>query len=221
MDPEMEMDLDLEACERARLARDAAFDGRIFIAVLTTGIYCRPICPSRTSRRENVRFYRTGQEAVAAGFRACLRCRPETAPGSPAWSGSSSTVRRALRLIQDGALRDESLGELAERLGVSPRHLGRLFQKHVGASPRAVALAWRLREAHRLICETDSPMSRVAAAAGYGSVRRFNDAIRRHYGRSPSEIRRSPGLPGGNAAQDGVGNSHPVEVSFEMLARGG
>jgi AraC family transcriptional regulator, regulatory protein of adaptative response / DNA-3-methyladenine glycosylase II len=183
------MELDLEVCDRARLARDARFDGRFFIAVLSTGIYCRPICPSRTARRENVRFFRTGPEAVAAGFRACLRCRPEAAPGTPAWGGSSATVSRALRLIADGALQDGSVAQLSERLGVSLRHLDRLFRKHLGASPAAVARARRLEVAGRLLCETDFSMARVAAASGYQSVRRFNDSVRRAFRRTPSEIR--------------------------------
>ena len=134
-------ELDARVCDRARLARDARFDGRFFIAVLSTGIYCRPICPSPTARRENVRYFRSAEEAVAAGFRACLRCRPETVPGTPAWTGTATTVSRALRLITEGALQTESVAGLSERLGVSARHLNRLFRAHLGASPIAVARA--------------------------------------------------------------------------------
>ena len=182
--------LDTRVCDRARLARDARFDGRFFIAVLSTGIYCRPICPSPTARAENVRYFRSAEEAVAAGFRACLRCRPETAPGTPAWNGTATTVSRALRLITEGALQSESLAGLSERLGVSARHLSRLFRTHLGASPIAVARAWRLQFAKQLISDTDLPMSRVALASGFRSVRRFNDSIRELYGRTPSDLRR-------------------------------
>ncbi|HYR45740.1 MAG TPA: AlkA N-terminal domain-containing protein, partial [Thermoanaerobaculia bacterium] len=182
--------LDARVCDRARLARDPRFDGRFFIAVLSTGIYCRPICPSPTARRENVRYFRSAEEAVAAGFRPCLRCRPETAPGTPAWNGTSSTVNRALRLITEGVLQAENVAVLSERLGVSARHLDRLFRIHLGASPIAVAKAWRLHFAKQLISDTDLPMSRVALASGFRSVRRFNDSIRKLYGRTPSELRR-------------------------------
>jgi len=182
--------LDARVCDRARLARDARFDGRFFIAVLSTGIYCRPICPSSTARRENVRYFTSAEEAVAAGFRPCLRCRPETAPGTPACNGTSTTVSRALRLITEGALQAESVAGLAQRLGVSARHLNRLFHAHLGSSPVAVARAWRLQFAKQLISDTDLPMFRVALASGFRSVRRFNDSIRGLYGRTPSELRR-------------------------------
>src|SRR6266508_4173678 len=138
------MDRDARVCDRARLSRDARFDGRFFIAVLSTGIYCRPICPSPTARRENVRYFRSAEQAVAAGFRPCLRCRPEAAPGTPAWKGTSSTVSRALRLIEEGALQEQSLAEIGRRLGVSARHLHRLLSIHLGPSPIAVAKTWRL-----------------------------------------------------------------------------
>jgi len=192
-------ELDTRACDRARLARDPRFDGRFFIAVLSTGIYCRPICPSPTARRANVRFFRSAAEAVAAGFRPCLRCRPETAPGTPAWNGTSTTVARALRLITEGAFLTRGVGELSRRLGVSPRHLDRLFTSHLGASPAAVVRTWRLNFAKELISDTDLPMSVVAQAAGFGSVRRFNDSIRALYGRTPTALRkmRRPSLRGG------------------------
>ncbi len=182
--------LNAKICDRARLARDARFDGRFFIGVVSTGIYCRPICPSPTARRENVRYFQTAGEAVAAGFRPCLRCRPETAPGTPAWNGTSTTVSRALRLITEGALQAENVSGLARRLGVSSRHLNRLFHAHLGSSPVAVARAWRLHFAKQLISDTDLPMFRVALASGFRSVRRFNDSIRSLYGRTPSQLRR-------------------------------
>src|SRR5579864_2554597 len=131
--------LDSEALERARLSRDPRFDGKFFIAVTSTGIYCRPVCPSPTSKSANVRYYATAAAAAEAGFRPCLRCRPEAAPGTPAWMGTSAVVRRALRLIDEGALDEDSVTTLAARLGIGPRHLLRLFARHVGASPIAVA----------------------------------------------------------------------------------
>ncbi|MGH9364620.1 MAG: AlkA N-terminal domain-containing protein [Thermoanaerobaculia bacterium] len=184
------MELDARICDRARLARDARFDGLFFIGVLSTGIYCRPICPSPTAKRVNLRYFRSAEEAVTAGFRPCLRCRPESAPGTPAWKGTSATVSRALRLITEGALQDHTVAELSERLGVSARHLHRLFLVHLGASPIAVMRTWRLQFAKQLISDTDLPMFRVAQASGFRSVRRFNDSIRRLYGRTPSSLRR-------------------------------
>lgn len=179
-----------EIYERARLARDARFDGQFFIGVRSTGIYCRPICPANAPKPENVRFFPSAAAAGEAGYRPCLRCRPECAPGTPAWGGTSATVRRGLRLISSGALDDGNVEKLADRLGVTSRHLRRLFTKHIGASPLAVAHTQRLQFAKRLIDETTLPMSRVSAAAGYGSVRRFNDAFRKTYGRSPRELRK-------------------------------
>ncbi len=177
-------------CERARLTRDARFDGRFFIGVKTTGIYCRPVCPVKMPKAQNVVFFASAAAASEAGFRPCLRCRPECAPGSPAWYGSSSTVRRGLRLIADGALDCGDVTQLAQRLGVTDRHLRRLFHKHLGASPVAVAHTQRLHFAKRLLDETSLTMTQVALAAGYGSVRRFNDQFKNTYGRSPRELRK-------------------------------
>ena len=178
-----------EIYERARLSRDPRFDGQFFVAVRTTGIYCRPICPAVAPKSENVSFFPTAAAAGEAGFRPCLRCRPECAPGTPAWNGTSTTVRRGLRLISSGALDGGSIEQLAERLGVTSRHLRRLFAEHVGASPLAVAHTQRLHFAKRLIDQTLLPLSEVAHAAGYGSVRRFNDTFRKTYGRTPRELR--------------------------------
>ncbi len=176
--------------ERARLSRDPRYDGRFFIAVVTTGIYCRPICPATPPKRENVRFYPSAAAAGEAGFRPCLRCRPETAPGTPAWQGTSTTVRRALRMIESGALNDGDVESLAERLGVTSRHLRRLFQQILGASPLAVAHTQRLHLAKRLIDQTGLPLSEVATLSGFGSVRRFNDTFSKTYKRSPRELRK-------------------------------
>ena len=183
--------LQSEVFERARLSRDARFDGQFYVGVKTTGIYCRPICPANSPKSENISFYPSAAAASEAGFRPCLRCRPESAPGTPAWSGTSTTVRRGLRLISGGALDDGNVEQLADRLGVTSRHLRRLFNKHVGASPQSVAHTQRLHFAKRLIDETTLPMQHIAVAAGYGSTRRFNDAFRKTYGKSPRDLRRA------------------------------
>lgn len=180
----------LAVCSRARLARDARFDGKFFIAVITTGIYCRPICRTRTSRETNVRYFRTAAAAAEAGFRPCLRCRPESSPGMPPWAGTQSTVSRALRLIGESGLDEGGVEALAARLGVGSRHLRRLFLRHLGAPPSAVAQTRRLHFAKKLIDETRLTMTEIAQASGFGCVRRFNAAIRKTYRRTPSEIRR-------------------------------
>ncbi|MBV8209533.1 MAG: DNA-3-methyladenine glycosylase 2 family protein [Burkholderiaceae bacterium] len=184
------MKLDQQLCSRARLARDARFDGKFFIAVLTTRIYCRPICPARTCKESNVIYFPTAAAAAEAGFRPCLRCRPECSPGCPAWYGTQTTVARALRLISENGLEDGGVDALADHLGVGARHLRRLFLKHLGASPSAVAQTRRLHFAKQLIDETALPMVQVAVAAGFGCVRRFNDAIRKVYRRTPTQLRR-------------------------------
>lgn len=191
-----------EIYERARLARDPRFDGRFYIGVKTTGIYCRPICPANLPRSENIDFYPTAAAAAEAGFRPCLRCRPETAPGTPAWSGTSTTVQRGLRLIANGALDDGGIEDLSDRLGVSSRHLRRLFRQHLGASPQMVAHTQRLHFAKQLLDDSDLPLHQVAVVAGYGSVRRFNDAFRNSYGRTPRDLRKVRKRPhtGGTAA---------------------
>jgi len=186
---ERKMDVDWKVCSRARLARDPRFDGKFFIGVLTTKIYCRPICRAPNAKEKNVRYFPTAAAAAEAGFRPCLRCRPECSPGTPAWQGTSSTVARALRLISEGALDNASVETLAEHLGVGSRHLRRLFLKHLGATPVAVAQTRRLHFAKKLIDETNLPMTQVALAAGFGSVRRFNGDIQKIYHRTPTQIR--------------------------------
>jgi AraC family transcriptional regulator of adaptative response / DNA-3-methyladenine glycosylase II len=185
------MDLDHAACYRATRTRDARFDGRFFVAVKTTGIYCRPVCPARTPRPENVHFYPSAAAAQEAGFRPCLRCRPETAPDLAAWRGTSNTVSRALSLIEMGALDAEDVESLAERLGVGERQLRRLFHRHLGASPIAVGQTRRVLLAKQLIHETKLPMAEVALAAGFGSVRRFNETFQKLFGRPPGALRRA------------------------------
>jgi AraC family transcriptional regulator of adaptative response / DNA-3-methyladenine glycosylase II len=184
--------LDADACYQALKARDARFDGRLFVGVTSTGIYCRPVCPASTAKRENCRFFASAAAAQEAGFRPCLRCRPETAPEHGSWNGSSNTVSRGLSLIASGALDedDASVDTLAERLGVGGRQLRRLFQQHLGASPIAVAQTHRVLFAKQLIHETSMPMAEVALAAGFGSVRRFNETFQALYARPPSALRR-------------------------------
>jgi AraC family transcriptional regulator of adaptative response/methylated-DNA-[protein]-cysteine methyltransferase len=182
-------ELDWEACNRARLARDPAFDGVFFTGVRTTRVYCRPVCRVRPARSENVVFFRTAAAAERAGFRPCLRCRPEAAPGSPAWNGTATTVARGMRLIEEGFLDEASVAELAGRLGVGPRHLLRLFLRHAGATPSEIAATRRVQRAKRLLDETAMPLSEIAFAAGFRSLRRFNDAFRATYGRPPSSFR--------------------------------
>lgn len=181
--------LDPGLCQQARRSRDRRFDGRFFIAVRTTGIYCRPVCPAPSPKESNVTYYPSASSAEEAGFRPCLRCRPETAPGTSPWLGTAPTVSRALRLIEAGALDSGSLEALADRLGVSSRHLRRLFLEHLGASPVRVAQTQRLQFAKRLIDETTLPLTDVAYAAGFGSVRRFHAVVQALYGRSPSALR--------------------------------
>jgi len=183
---------DADALYRAVRSRDRRFEGRFVLAVTSTGIYCRPGCPARIPARRNVRFLPSPAAAERAGFRPCRRCRPDASPDSAAWSGTAATITRALRLIDEGALDRSGVDALAERLGMTARHLRRLFMERLGAPPKAVALTRRAHFARRLLDETDLPMTAVATAAGFGSVRRFNGAIRRAFRCAPREFRRAP-----------------------------
>src|SRR5499427_7373243 len=185
-----DMNVDWRVCSRARLARDARFDGKFFIGVLSTKIYCRPICRSRTSKESNVRYFPTAAAAAEAGFRPCLRCRPECSPGTRAGTGTRNTVSRALQLMVESGLEDGGVEGLAERLGIGSRHLRRLFLRHLGATPSAVAHTRRRQFAKKLIDETSLPMGDVALSSGFGSVRRFNAGIRAVYHRTPTQLRR-------------------------------
>ncbi|MEH6570741.1 MAG: AlkA N-terminal domain-containing protein [Halioglobus sp.] len=185
--------LDIERCRLARLSRDSRFDGEFFIAVKTTGIYCRPICPVRPPAEKNVRYFRHAAQAAESGYRPCLRCRPESAPNSPAWRGSSTTVHRALELIAEGALNANTVNHLAERLGVGERYLRKLFARELGLSPLAVAQNQRLLFAKKLLVETELAITEVAFAAGYSSVRRFNSAVRNSFSTTPGALRKRRG----------------------------
>ncbi|MDQ3287965.1 MAG: helix-turn-helix domain-containing protein [Pseudomonadota bacterium] len=184
--------LDQRACEQARLSRDARFDGLFFTAVVTTGIYCRPVCPAPAPRRENVAYYPNAAAAEAAGFRPCLRCRPELSPGDGAWRRGDATVARALKLIDEGALAEQPLATLAERVGLGERQLRRIFVERLGASPTEVHSTRRLLFAKQLLTETSLPVTEVALAAGFASLRRFNAAFLDAYRMSPRELRRQP-----------------------------
>ena len=181
------------------MRRDRRYDGRFFSGVRTTGIYCRPVCPVRPAKGRNITFYPTAAAAEAAGFRPCLRCRPEAAPFSPAWQGSRATVHRAMRLIRDGVLDRESLDALAAHLGIGPRHLDRLFATHIGASPLQVARTLRVQRAKRLLDRTRLPMTEIADRAGFASLRRFNAVFAEVYGRPPTAIRATKKGPANRA----------------------
>ncbi|MGE5817491.1 MAG: DNA-3-methyladenine glycosylase 2 family protein, partial [Deltaproteobacteria bacterium] len=175
---------------QAMLARDHRFDGKFFVAVKTTGIYCRPICPARP-KRENLEFFPDAASAERAGYRPCLRCRPECAPLSPAWRGKQALVQRALKLIAKNELHHTSEEKFAARLGVSARHLRRLFTVEMGQTPKQISDHNRLNFARKLIVETRVPIMVVARTAGFGSLRRFNDAFRSRFQRPPSKLRRA------------------------------
>src|ERR1700742_1755168 len=187
---------DKEACYRALKSRDPRFDGLIFVGVTSTGIYCRPICPARTAKFENCNFFGSAAAAQDAGFRPCLRCRPEIAPDLASWRGTSNTVSRALALIAEGALDGEtnSVEKLAERLGLGERQLRRLFLQHLGASPISVAQTRRVLFAKQLIHDTQMPMTEVATAAGFSSLRRFNETFLNLFQRPPRALRRRGAL---------------------------
>jgi AraC family transcriptional regulator of adaptative response / DNA-3-methyladenine glycosylase II len=171
------------------MSRDPRFDGKFFTGVRSTRIYCRSICPVPTVKEKNVRYFPTSAAATEAGYRPCLRCRPESSPGTPAWLGTSNTVSRALCLIGENGLEEGGMEGLADRLGVGSRHLRRLFIRHLGAPPSVVAQTRRLHFAKKLLDETSLSMTNVAIASGFGSARRFNAAIRKTYRRTPTQIR--------------------------------
>ena len=181
--------MDDEHCYRAASSRDGRFDGAFFTAVITTGIYCRPSCPAVTPKRQNVRFYPTAAAAQEAGFRACKRCRPDAAPGSAEWVGRADVVARAMRLIGDGVVEREGISGLANRLGYSTRQLHRLVFAELGTGPLSLARARRVQHARMLLETTDLPVTEVAWASGFGSIRQFNDCIRLVYDLSPTDIR--------------------------------
>ncbi|MCW3844044.1 helix-turn-helix domain-containing protein [Micromonospora yasonensis] len=183
------MELDFERCYRAVDSRDQRFDGWFYTGVTSTGIYCRPSCPAVTPKRQNVRFFPSAAAAQGAGLRACRRCRPDAAPGSPQWDVRADVVGRAMRLIADGVVDRDGVPGLAARLGYTERHLHRMLHAELGAGPLALARAQRAQTARILIETTGLGMAEIAFAAGFGSVRQFNDTVREVYGATPSELR--------------------------------
>lgn len=190
MDAPSYLDLDLAACERARQVRDRAYDGVIFVAVTSTRIYCRPICRVRPPLAKNVLYYPSAAACEAAGYRPCLRCRPETTPHSPAWNGVRATVNRALRLIEGGTLDRDTVEHLADRLGIGVRHLSRLFRDQLGSTPSRVARTARVQRAKRLLDTTTLPMIEIAALSGFASLRSFNAVFTETYRCPPTAVRR-------------------------------
>ena len=191
--------IDPKICEQARLTRDVRFDGLFFTAVRTTGIYCRPVCPAPTAHARNVEYFPNAAAAASAGYRPCLRCRPEAAPGTPLTRARSELVGAALRMIDAGALDEDSVAKLARRIGVGERHLRRLFVAELGAGPLEIAATRRLLFAKKLLTETALPVTRIAHAAGYASLRRFNAAFVAGYGRAPRALRHEQAPPPHNA----------------------
>lgn len=183
--------LDPQICQKARLSRDPRFDGQFFTAVKTTGIYCRTVCPAYPPKEQNVTYFSTAIECANAGFRPCLRCRPDSAPGSYAWQGINTTLHRAIRLINEGALQQASLTQLAERLGISDRYLRQLFKDNLGTSPKTYALYQQCLFAKQLLHQTDLPITEVALASGFSSIRRFNDCFQAQLKLTPSQLRKS------------------------------
>jgi AraC family transcriptional regulator, regulatory protein of adaptative response / methylated-DNA-[protein]-cysteine methyltransferase len=194
---------DFAAQYEAVQRRDSALDGVLFVAVKTTGIYCRPVCKVRTPLARNIEFYPSAAAAERAGYRPCLRCRPETAPFCPAWKGTKTTVARALALIEAGALDRDGVDALAASLGIGPRHLSRLFAEHLDASPLQVAQSLRIQRAKRLLADADLPIAVIAERAGFSSPRRMSAAFAHLYGEPPSTLRKRRSIGGktSNAAR--------------------
>ena len=212
---------EFEICERARLSRDPRFDGRFFTAVVTTGIYCRPVCPARPPARENVRYFPTAAAAQEAGYRPCLRCRPETARRLPEWTVGSETAVRALRMIDAGYLNDHGVEDLAAQLGCTGRHLNRIIRSELGTTPACLGRAHRVQLAKRLIDAGNLRLSEVAMHAGYGSLRRFNDEMKAVFGCPPSRLRRRGAARQTGALKLRLGVREPYNADwvFGYLAR--
>ncbi len=208
---------DPRVCEQARLSRDARFDGLFFTAVTSTGIYCRPVCPAPAPKRENLVYYGNAAAAEAAGFRPCLRCRPELSPSDGAWRRGDAAVARALKLIDEGMLAEHPLAALAERVNLGERQLRRLFVERLGAAPIGVHGTRRLLFAKQLLTETTLPITEVALAAGFGSLRRFNTTFREAYRMAPRDLRRRPAASVGEVLTLRLGYRPPYDFA-SMLA---
>lgn len=184
--------MDFEAYQQARLSRDPRFDGVFYVAVKTTGIFCRPICPATAPKEQNVEYFQTANEALVSGYRPCLRCRPESAPFSPAWNGTETTVQRALDIIHEQGFHDLKLADLAERLGITDRYLRKLFVEKLGVSPKHYVLHQQILFAKSLLHQTHMSIQDIAFASGFNNVRRFNDAFKNIANKTPSEVRKLP-----------------------------
>jgi len=211
MSPTAAYAIDPRICEQARLSRDARFDGLFFTAVTSTGIFCRPVCPAPSPKPANVRYYPNSASASAAGFRPCLRCRPELAPDSAEFRQADGLIARALKLIQDGILDDGSVATLAQRLNLSERHLRRVFDEQLGAGPIAVHTIRRLLFAKQLLTETALPITEIALAAGFQSLRRFNACFRDAYRMAPRDLRRGNAPAANDALRLRLGYRPPYD----------
>jgi AraC family transcriptional regulator of adaptative response / DNA-3-methyladenine glycosylase II len=209
---------EFERCYGALQSRDQRFDGWFFTAVTSTRIYCRPSCPARTPKRENVRFYSTSAAAQQGGFRACLRCRPDAAPGSPEWLGRADVAARAVKLILHGAVDTDGVSGLAQRLGYSERQLHRVLLAEIGTGALALARAQRAQTARLLLETTDLPVTQIAFASGFASVRQFNDTVRSIFARTPTELRRSADKRNGAIARIGLADRVPTQTVSLRLA---
>lgn len=179
-----------KALYKALVNKDSRYDGRVFFGVRTTGIYCRPICPARKPKFQNVIYFKTAAEAQSSGFRACLRCRPESLPGTAAWAGKKALVKRATKLIEGGVYDREGVKGLSLKLGIGERHLRRLLSEELQFSPREMALQYRLKLAQKLSSETQLHFTEIAEASGFKSIRRFNDAFKKRFGITPTLLRK-------------------------------
>src|SRR5215218_1978082 len=212
--PTAPMHLDVESCYRAVKSRDRRFDGVFYTAVRTTGIYCRPSCPARTPAYENVSFHPTAAAAQAAGHRACKRCLPDATPGSPDWDVAADAAGRAMRLIADGVVDRDGVEGLAARIGYTSRHLTRILTQELGAGPLALARAKRAQTARVLLETTELAAADVAFAAGFSSVRQFNDTLREVYAATPTQLR-------GGRGRGGTGGTVRLRLAVRTPFAGG
>jgi len=208
-------EIDPAICWQALHSRDRRFDGRFFAGVLTTGVYCRPICPVPLNRPANVRWYASAAAAETAGFRPCHRCRPDTSPGTPAWLGTSAVVSRAPKLISEGALDVSDVDALADRVGLGARHLRRLFLQHLGAPPVKIASTRRAHFARNFVDQTNLPISKIASSSGFQSIRQFNHAMRMTFDMSPSELRKLRSGATTGARRGGIALHLPYRPPFD------
>lgn len=209
------LQLDPAFCWQAVYSRDPRFDGRFFAGIATTGVYCRSVCPVSFGHPESVRWFQSAAAAEVAGFRPCRRCHPDTSPGSSAWFGTWAVVSRSLKLISEGALDGGNLEQLADRVGIGSRHLRRLFQQHLGASPLKIARSHRVLVARNLIVETQLPVAEIALGTGYRSIRQFNHSVRTAFGQSPTDIRRFHAAVGAPGPQVGIIVRLPYRPPFD------